>query len=340
MLLLGVADMWLKRRDLLTLLGSATVAGLTSSSFAQPSNRAVKIGFLMGLADDPESRSRTKAFEIALQEEGWTIGRNLQIDYRYAAGDSSRMAAYSKELVELKPDVIVGHSTPVIRELVKATRTIPIVFVVVADPVGSGFAKSIPRPGGNTTGFTNLDSGITGKLLTILKQIVPNIRGAAIMYNSETGPMGGLFYSRAFQEAAPAFGVKPINADVRIPADIERVMAELGRESNVGLIVVPDNFTTVNRDLIISLADRWKIPTIYPYRYFAEAGGLMSYGVDVTDLFRRAPEYVARILRGANPGDLPVQAPTKFEMVINLKTAKALNLPVPKILLAGADLIE
>jgi putative tryptophan/tyrosine transport system substrate-binding protein len=251
------------------------------------------------------------------------------------------MQTFAKELVDMKPDVIVGHSTPVVRELGKATRTIPIVFVVVADPVGSGFAKSIPRPGSNMTGFTNLDSGITGKLLTILKQIAPNIRGAAIMYNPETGPMGGLFYSRAFEEAAPAFGVKPINADVRVPADIERVMADLGQQSHAGLIVVPDNFTTVNRDLIISLAAKWNIPVIYPYRYFAEAGGLMSYGVDINDLFRRAPEYVGRILRGAQPGELPIQAPTKFELVLNLKTAKALGLQVPKVLLAGADaLIE
>ena len=332
--------MGLGRREFLTLLGCATM-GAATSSFAQPSNRTARIGFLMGLADDLEAQARAKAFEDALREEGWAVGRNVTIDYRFAAGDAQRMRAFAQELVELKPDVIVGHSTPVVRELAKATSTIPVVFVVVADPVGSGFAKNIPRPGGNMTGFTNLDSGITGKLLTILKDIVPDLRGAAIMYNPETGPMGGLFYSRAFEEAAPSFGIKPINADVRVPADIEKVMEELARESNVGLIVVPDNFTTVNRDLIISLAARWRIPAIYPYRYFAEAGGLMSYGVDVTDLFRRAPEYVARILRGADPGELPVQAPTKFELVINLKTAKALNLPVPKVLLAGAEaLIE
>src|SRR5215208_681272 len=272
------ADMELGRRDLLALLGTAAMMRVTTSSFAQPSSRPAKIGFLMGLADDPEAQGRAKTFEAALQKEGWVVGRDVIIHYRFAAGDAQRMQTFAKELVDLKPDVIVGHSTPAVRELLKATQTIPIVFVVVADPVGSGFAKSIPRPGGNMTGFTNLDSGITGKLLTILKQIVPNLRGAAIMYNPETGPMGGLFYSRAFEDAAPAFGVKPINADVRVPADIERVMAELGAKSNVGLIVVPDNFTTVNRDLIISLAARWKIPTIYPYRYFAEAGGLMSYG--------------------------------------------------------------
>jgi putative ABC transport system substrate-binding protein len=332
--------MGLGRRDFLTLLAGGTMMG-TTSSFAQLSGRTATIGFLMGLADDPEARGRAKIFETSLQEEGWVVGRNVKIDYRFAAGDAQRMQNFAKELVAQKPDVIVGHSTPVVRDLAKATHTIPIVFVVVADPVGSGFAKSIPRPGGNMTGFTNLDSGITGKLLTILKQIAPNLRGAAIMYNSETGPMGGVFYSRAFEEAATAFSVKPINADVRAPADIERVMAELGQQSNIGLIVVPDNFTTVNRDLIISLAAKWKTPAIYPYRYFADAGGLMSYGVDINDLFRRAPEYVGRILRGADPGELPIQAPTKFELVINLKTAKALGLQVPKILLAGAEaLIE
>jgi putative ABC transport system substrate-binding protein len=336
----GEADMGLRRREFLTLLGCATM-GAATPSFAQPSNRTARIGFLMGLADDPEARGRAKAFEEALGEEGWVVGRNVTIDYRFAAGDAQRMQALARELVALKPDVIVGHSTPVVRELVKVTRTIPIVFVSVADPVGSGFAKSVPRPGGNATGFTVLDSGITGKMLTILKEIAPDLSAAALMFNPETVAKGGLFYSSSFEEAAPAFNVKPLPAEVRSPADIEKTMGALGRQFKVGLIVMPDNFTTVNRDLIISLAAQWKIPAIYPYRYFAEAGGLMSYGVDVTDLFRRAPEYVARILRGADPGELPVQAPTKFELVINLKTAKALNLPVPKILLAGAEaLIE
>jgi putative tryptophan/tyrosine transport system substrate-binding protein len=332
--------MGLRRREFLTLLGCATM-GAATSSFAQPSKRTARIGFLMGLADDPEARGRAKAFEEALGEEGWVVGRNVTIDYRFAAGDAQRMQTFARELVELKPDVIVGHSTPVVRELVKATRTIPIVFVSVADPVGSGFAKSVNRPGGNATGFTVLDSGITGKMLTILKEIAPDLSAAALMFNPETVAKGGLFYSSSFEQAAPAFNIKPLPAEVRSPADIEKTMGALGRESKVGLIVMPDNFTTVNRDLIISLAAQWKIPAIYPYRYFAEADGLMSYGVDVTDLFRRAPEYVARILRGADPGELPVQAPTKFELVINLKTAKALNLPVPKILLAGAEaLIE
>lgn len=332
--------MTLKRRDFLTLLGGATMAGMTSS-YAQAPKKNARIGFLMGLADDPESRTRIKAFEIALQEEGWVVGKNLQIDYRFGAGNAERIATFAKELVNLKPDLLVGHSTPVVREMVKATTTIPIVFVVVADPIGSGFAKSFAQPGGNSTGFTNLDSGITGKMLTILKQLVPNLSNAALMFSPDTGPLGGLFYSRPFTEAAPAFGVKPAIIEVRSPADVEKAMAELEGKPDTGLIVAPDNFMTVNRDLIVSLAARFKIPAIYPYRYFAEAGGLMSYGVDITDLFRRAPEYVGRVIQGAKPGDLPLQAPTKFELVINLKAAKALNLTVPKILLAGAEaLIE
>jgi ABC-type uncharacterized transport system substrate-binding protein len=332
--------MALGRRNFLALIGTATMMRATSS-FAQPSGRPARIGFLMGLADDPEARARAKTFETALQEEGWAVGRNVKIDYRFTAGDAQRTHALAKELVDAKPDVIVGHSTPVVREVLKATQTIPVVFVSVADPVGSGFAKSIPRPGGNATGFTVLDSGITGKMLTILKQIAPDLGTAALMFNPETVAMGGLFYSNSFEEAAPAFGTRPITKEVRAPADIEKAMADVAQQPKAGLIVMPDNFTTVHRDLIISLAARWKIPAIYPYRYFAEAGGLMSYGVDVTDLFRRAPEYVGRILRGAQPGELPIQAPTKFELVINLKTAKALGLQVPKILLAGAEaLIE
>jgi putative ABC transport system substrate-binding protein len=333
--------MGLKRRDFLTLLGTATVMGATGAAIAQPAGGTPRIGFLMGLADDPEARGRAKTFETALQREGWVAGRDVKIDYRFAAGDAQRMQTFAKELVDLKPDVIVGHSTPVVKEILKATQTIPVVFVSVADPVGSGFAKSIPRPGGNATGFTVLDSGITGKMLTILKQITPNLGAAALMYNPDTVAMGGLFYSDSFEQAAPAFGTRAITKEVRSPADIEKAMADLSQQPNAGLIVMPDNFMTVNRDLIISLATRWKIPAIYPYRYFAEGGGLMSYGVDVTDLFRRAPEYVGRILRGANPGELPIQAPTKFELVVNLKAAKALGLEVPKILLAGAEaLIE
>jgi putative ABC transport system substrate-binding protein len=332
--------MLISRRRFVAMLG--TIAGLSPTMVhAQNSSRVRTVGFLLGLADDAEARGRIQAFEEALKRDGWTLGQNIRVVYRYGAGDDTRIRGFAKELVELNPDVIVGHSTQVVKELVQATKKIPIVFVVVADPIGSGFAESFHRPGGNSTGFTNLDSGITGKMLTILKQIAPGVSAVALMFNPETAAQGGLFYWRPFEEAASAFGVKPIQARVRSAADIENVMTELGRQPGSGLILQPDNFVTVHRNLILSLAERGKIPAVYPYRYFAEAGGLMSYGVDVTDLFRRAPAYVGRILRGANPAELPIQAPTKFESVINLRTAQALKLTVPKLLLTGADgLIE
>jgi putative ABC transport system substrate-binding protein len=326
------------RRRFLAVLAVATAMRPTPSR-AQPLRRVRIVGFLMGLANDAEAQHRIKAFEHGLTKEGWVPGRDVQITYRFGAGDSNRMRAFAKELAELHPDLIVGHSTPVVTELVKATRTIPIVFVVVADPVGSGFAASIPRPGGNATGFTNLDPTITGKLLTILKQLTPHITRAALLFNPDTVTRAGLYhlYLRPFEEAAASLAVQANTMQVHAPAEIERRIAELGREPGAGLIVAPDNFTTVHRRLIIALAAQWRIPTIYPYRYFVDAGGLMSYGVDVTDLFRRAPEYVSRILHGANPADLPVQAPTKFELAINLKTAKVLGLTVPRVLLVGAD---
>jgi putative ABC transport system substrate-binding protein len=330
------------RRRFIGLLGGAAVMGPMAPR-AQQSGRIRTIGFVMGLANDAESQARIRAFEQALEKERWVLGQDVRIEYRFAAGDANRMRTFAKELVALQPDLIVGHSTPVVTELVQATRAIPIVFVVVADPVGSGFAASIPRPGGNATGFTNLDFTITGKLLTVLKQITPSLTHVTLMFNPDTVARGRLYhaYLRAFEEAASSFAIEAIAAQVSMPGEIERRMTELARQQNMGLIVMPDNFLTVHRQLIISLAARLRIPTVYPYRYFVEAGGLMSYGVDVTDLFRRAPEYVSRILRGENPAELPVQAPTKFELVINVRTAKALGLAVPRILLAGADaLIE
>ena len=331
--------MGIARRQFIAVLGGAAVAGSIASRARSDGIRT--IGFLMGLANDTESQARIKTFEQALEKQGWSLGEDVQIKYRFAAGDANRMRAFAKELVALKPDVIVGHSTPVVTQLVQATQTIPIVFVVVADPVGSGFAASIPRPGGNATGFTNLAATITGKLLTILKQITPNLTRVALLFSPDASINAGLLFLRPFEAAAPAFGVEAIGVEVRAPADIERRMTELAREPNIGFMVMPDNFTTIHRHLIISLAAQFRIPTIYPYRYFVDAGGLMSYGVDVRDLFRRAPEYVSRILRGEKPAELPVQAPTKFELVINVRTAKALGLAVPRILLAGADtLIE
>jgi len=330
------------RGGFLALAGSAAALWAIAPR-AQTARRTRIVGLLMGLENDAESQARVRAFEEGFAKQGWTLGQDLHIEYRFAAGDANRMRTFAGELVGLRPDLIIGHSTPVVTELVRATRTIPIVFVVVADPVGSGFAASIARPGGNATGFTNLDATITGKLLTILKQITPNLAYVALMFNPDTVARGELFeeYLRSFNTAGSALAIQAAPAEVRTPAEIEQSMMELARGLGSGLVVMPDNFTTVHRDLIVSLAARWRIPAIYPYRYFVEASGLISYGVDVIDLFRRAPEYASRILRGASPADLPIQAPTKFELVINLKTAGALGLVVPRVLLASADtLIE
>ncbi len=324
------------RRRLLAMFGCATAAWL-SLAHAFAVDRVPTIGFLLGLADDKEARIRIAAFEQGLRELGWIPDKNIHIVYRFSAGDPARARAYARELVALKPDLLVGHSTPVVTQLTQATKTIPIVFVVVADPVGSGFVAGVPRPGGNVTGFTNQSATITGKLLTILKQIKPNIRHVALLFSPDASINAGLLFLHPLEGAAPSYNVEVIRAPVRKVADIERRMSDLARNAESGLIVMPDNFTTIHRQSIISQAMRLRIPTIYPFRFFVDSGGLMSYGVDVRDLFRRAPEYVSRILRGENPATLPVQAPTKFELVINLKTAKALGLKVPRILLAGAD---
>jgi putative ABC transport system substrate-binding protein len=325
----------MNRREFIRLLGGA----LTTEAI--PANaqelRVRTVGVLMGLANDAEAKARVKAFEQGLEREGWSVGQNLRIEYRYAEGDSAGIQALAEELVELKPDCILGHSTPVVTALMKTTRTIPIVFVSVADPVGSGFVASMARPAGNMTGFTIFPATITSKYLSMLKEMVPQLVRVAILYNPDTAPATGTFFLTPFINAAKEFKVQPSTAQVRNPAEIESAIAKLGSEPNSGLIVMPDNFTAVHRKLIISLAAQFHIPAIYPYRYFAEEGGLLSEGANTSDLFSRVAKYVSRVLRGAKPADLPVQAPTKFELVINLKTAKALGIVIPKMLLAGAD---
>jgi putative tryptophan/tyrosine transport system substrate-binding protein len=324
------------RRKFIGLLGGA-LAGPAIPAKAQDAVRLRTVGVLMGLANDAETRARIQAFERGLEKEGWSPRQNLRIEYRFSEGDSSRMQAFAKDLAELNPDCILGHSTPVTTELMRATRTIPIVFVSVSDPIGSGFVTSMARPAGNITGFTILPATITGKYLSMLKEMIPQLAHVAILYNPDSAPAAGRFFLTPFVGAAREFKIQPITAQVRNPAEIESAIAKLGSEPRSGLIVMPDNFTSVHRKLIISLAAQFRVPTIYPYRYFADEGGLLSYGVDISDLFRRAAEYVSRILRGAKPADLPVQAPAKFELVINLKTASALGLIVPRVLLAGAD---
>jgi len=326
------------RRALLTLFGAA-LAGRPHKVVAQEQLRSRNLGVIIGLANDAEMQGRTRAFEFGLEKRGWTIGENIRLEYRFADNDRLRMRLFVKEIVAQSPDCILAHSTPVCVELKQATRTIPIVFVSVSDPIGSGFVASMAQPGGNMTGFTIHQPTITSKHLSILKELVPQLVQVMALYNPGTAPGGGSFFLSSFVDAAAEFKVKPIKAQVHNAADVERVMAELATERGSGMIVMLDNFTTFHRKLIISLAAKLRIPTLYPYRYFAEEGGLISLGVDGADLFRRAADYVHRILHGASPGELPVQAPTKVEFVINLKVAKALGLEVARVLLAGADAV-
>ncbi len=330
----------MERRAFVALVGAVLAAGPTAAR-AQQGSRLRSVGVLMGIANDEEAQGRAKVIEQGLAKRGWIVGQNLHVEYRYAAGDIERMPDLAKELVALHPDVIIAHSTPVVAALQQVTRTIPIVFVVVADPVGSGFVASLARPGGNITGFTNLLPTIAGKYLSILRELQPHLTRVGLLYNPASVPSGGTPFMETFTESAKDYHVTPIVAQIHNPSEIETVMTDLGTVPESGLMVMPDNFTTSFRDLIISLAARLRIPTIYPYRYFVDEGGLLSYGIDVLDLFRRVPDYVDRILQGAKPADLPVQAPRKFELVINLKTARTLGVAIPRILLAGADaLIE
>ena len=323
----------LGRRAFLTFLGCA-LASRPAPSFAQ--QKTVRtVGVLMGFARDADTQARAKAFEQGLEKEGWTIGEDLRIEYRFSGGDVKSMRAIAHELVKLKPDCLLGQSTPVVEALVHSTRTIPIVFVAVADPIGSKFVASMARPGGNVTGFTIIQASMTAKYVSMLREIIPQLARVVLMYNPDSAT--GKVFLPSFFDAAKAYKIEAATVRVQNAAEIELGITNLAGEADVGLIIVPDNFVIVHRELIISLTGRYRIPAIYPYRYFSEAGGLLSYGVDAVDLFRGASVYVSRILRGANPGDLPVQAPTKFELVINLKTAKELGLTIPRVLLAGAD---
>jgi putative ABC transport system substrate-binding protein len=268
---------------------------------------------------------------------GWTDGRNVRIDYRWAAGAVERTRTFAKELIKLQPDVILSNSTPVTLALHRDIRTIPIVFTIVSDPVGAGLVAGLPRPGGNVTGFINIEASMGGKWLELLKEIAPGVRRTAFMFNPGTAPGGGSYFFGSFEAAARLLAVEPITAAVRTDADIERVVTELEREPGGGLIISPDSFMLVHRTSIISLAARNKVSAIYNLRAMVKDGGLLSYGADTWDIFRRAASYVDRILRGAKPADMPVQVPTKFELVVNLNIAKALGLDVPWSLLQRAD---
>ena len=326
----------MRRRDFISLIGGATVAWPLAAR-AQQSERTRLIGVLFGFAqNDPALRSQLVAFRDALAKLGWTEGRNLRIEPRWAAGDPGRMKTLAKELVELRPDAILGHTTSVTSALMRETPAIPIVFVAVADPIGGGFATSLAHPDRNITGFKAVDPAMGGKWVELLKEISPRIGRVALLFNPATAvPLQ--FFVPSIQAAASSFGMEVSTAPVHAKDEIEGIIAAQGRDPGGSLIVMPDSFNAINRELIISLASRYGVPAIYSYLLYAETGGLIAYSDDPIDSFLQAAGYIDRILRGANLGDLPIQQPTKFELMINVKTAKALGLTVPQSILLRAN---
>jgi ABC-type uncharacterized transport system substrate-binding protein len=324
----------MKRREFMTLLGGA-VAAWPLTARAQ-SGLLRRIGILMNVAaDDPEVPMRLALLLQGLQELGWTVGRNVRIDYRWGGGDATRIRALVSELVALGPDVILASGGTMVGPLQQATRTIPIVFISATDPVGSGYIESLAHPGGNATGFTLFEYGVSGKWLELLKEIAPRVTRVAVLRDAGLPSGGGQL--GALQGAAQSFGVELSPVGVRTVEEIERGITTFVRGMNGGLIVTSSSFATFHRDLIVTLTSRHRLPAVYSDRAYPERGGLISYGVNRFDQYRRAADYIDRILRGEKPADLPVQAPTKYELVINLKTAKALGLDIPPSVLARAD---
>jgi putative ABC transport system substrate-binding protein len=327
----------MRRREFVALMGGAA-ASWPLAGQTQQGERVRTLGVLMGYSqDDPEANARLAAFLQGLQEAGWEHGRNIQIAYRWAGANVDRYEPLAKELIELQADVILANTTPVTAALQRQTRTIPIVFVVVSDPVGAGFVATLPRPGANITGFINIEGSMSGKWLELLKDIAPQITRAAIMFNPSTAPGGGAYFFPAFEAAGRALGVKSLAMPVRSSAEIEDAITSFASDPGGGLVESTDSFMTVHRKIVISLAERHKLPVVYPLGFYANEGGLLGYGPNYHDLFYRSAAYVDRILKGEKPADLPVLTPTKYELVINLKTAKALGLTVSQPLLARAD---
>jgi putative ABC transport system substrate-binding protein len=327
----------MKRRDFVTLLGGAAAAWPLAAR-GQQAERMRRIGLITNLAaDDAEAQARNAAFLQALQQLGWTSGNNVRIDFRFGAGDAERNRRYASELVDFAPDVIVATGSPVIEPLRQVTRSVPIIFLQITDPVGAGLVASLARPGGNMTGFTNYEYGMSGKWLELLKEVAPRL--ARLLVLREAGSVSGIGQLAAIQALAPLLGVEFRPADVRDASEIERDLSEFARGSHGerGLLVTASGLAIVHRQLIVALAARHMLPAVYPLRFYVPDGGLIAYGADTIDPYRRAAAYVDRILKGEKPADLPVQSPTKYELAINLKTAKALGLTVPNTLLARAD---
>jgi putative ABC transport system substrate-binding protein len=323
----------MKRREVITLLGGAVICSFAAR--AEKNDSVRRVGVIMGFAvNDEVWQTYLANFRQGLQELGWTDGRNIRFDYRFTGDSEERMRAVAEEVVGLKPDVIFVSTNSVVSATLKATRSIPIVFTWVSDPVGSGFVANLPHPGGNITGFHNFEPAIGGKWVAFLKQIAPDLRRVAVVHVPEIAP--NVAFLHVVEAAAPSLGLSVTAAEVRNAADIERVLSAFGQEGG-GLIVTPSALTATRRDLIIGLAARLRLPAIYSFGFYAESGGLMSNGINQLELVRAAASYVDRILRGASPGDLPVQLPLRYELVINLKTAAALGLAVPNSLQLLAD---
>jgi putative ABC transport system substrate-binding protein len=325
----------MRRRDFIKVIAGSTTAWPLAAR-AQQSQRVRRVGVLMGYAEnDPETKARLAAFRQGLEGRGWSEGRNIRFDYRLAAGRADLFQGFAKELVALQPDVILAQGTGATATLQRESRVIPIVFVTVSDPIGSGFVASLARPGGNLTGLLQFESSITGKWLAMLKEIAPRLARAALVIDPKTTPYD--YFLQAAKTAASSTAIDIVPSPVENTADIERALESFARVPNGGLVLFPDAMTTAHRELIIQLAARHRLPAVYSDRVFVKDGGLMSYGVDLIAIHRQAAFYVDRILRGDKPADLPVQAPTKFEMLLNLKTAKTLGLTVPPGLLVAAD---
>ena len=335
-----MASAWgvgIRRRDFIQAIGSVVVPWPLTVR-AEERDRVRRIGMLIPYAEsDADSQVRIRVFKQSLQQLGWTDGHNVRIDYRWASGDADDVRRLAKELVQLGPDVIIGQSTPPARALGEETRTIPIVFIQVTDPVRAGFVATMARPGGNVTGFSMYEPAMGAKWLEVLKEIAPSVVRAALLFNPETAPGRGAFFLSSIEGAAPSLAVKPIAIPIHDAAGIERTIAGFARESKGGLFVMPDTTTQFHRNLIIALAARHQLPAVYSQRTFVLNGGLISYGIDTVHQFHQAATYVDRILKGEKPADLPVQAPVKFELAINPKTAKELGLTIPATLLVRAD---
>jgi putative ABC transport system substrate-binding protein len=323
------------RRELLAALGGAAAWPLAAR--AQRSEGTPRIGVLMPYAEnDPEAQPRVTALRQGLAQLGWTEGHNVRLEYRWSGSDAASIRRLARELVELQPDVILTESTPVTAAALHETRTIPIVFVQVGDPVGSGFVASFPRPGGNATGFNNIPLTMTGKWLELLLEVVPRTVRVMFLFNPPTAPYAQRFFE-PFKAAAASIGVEAVASPVHDAAEIEAAIAAFAREPDGGLIVLPSAFMLTHRDAVIALAARHRLPAVYPFKYYAESGGLISYGNVIPDAYRQAATYLDRILRGAQPTDLPVQSAVKFELVVNVKTAKAMGLAIPESFLVRSD---